>query len=186
MSPSHGFEDALIRLLSSVGEDPTRPGLQETPLRVKEWYEEFFWGVTKDPLEYLAHGFQEQHSDPVLLRDIPFYSMCEHHLLPFFGFANLAYIPNGWIAGHSSLVSTLETLAHRPQLQERLTRQTAETLVKGLEADGAAVVLRAEHLCMTMKGTYKPRTVMVTVATRGVFQNGQVSREHLLELARKG
>ena len=112
--------------------------------------------------------------------------MCEHHLLPFFGFANLAYTPNGWIAGHSRLVSTLETLAHRPQLQERLTRQTAETLVKGLEADGAAVVLRAEHLCMTMKGTYKPRTVMVTVATRGVFQNGQVSREHLLELARKG
>jgi len=186
MRSSHNFEDALSQLLSSIGEDPARPGLRDTPLRVKEWYEEFFWGVAKDPVEHLAHGFQEQHSDPVLLRDIPFFSMCEHHLLPFFGFANLAYIPNGWIAGNSRLVAALETLAHRPQLQERLTRQTAETLIRGLAADGAAVILRAEHLCMTMKGTQRPKTVMVTVATRGNFQNGRVSRNDLLELTRKG
>lgn len=186
MLQTHTIEDAVERLLSAVGEDPTREGLRATPRRVAEMYRELFRGLHEDPLEVLTTGFAEDHHDPVMLRNIPFYSICEHHFIPFFGTAHLAYIPTGWVVGASQMVRALEVLTHRPQLQERLTRQMADALHRGLQADGVAVVISAEHLCMSMRGVQKPGTQVVTVATRGDFRNSGFTRQEFLQMVRQG
>ena len=172
MIQQQAIEECTTRLLEAIGEDPRRDGLRDTPRRVAAMYRELFQGLGQDPLEVLVTGFEEEHQESVVLRDIPFYSTCEHHLLPFFGVAHLGYIPNGWVVGASKLVRALETLARRPQLQERLTRQLADTLFEGLKPDGVAVVISAEHLYMSMRGICKPSTKIVTSATRGSFQTG--------------
>jgi len=143
-------------------------------------YRELFSGVHQDPSQELLTGFEEGHYDLVILRDIPFYSMCEHHLVPFFGTAHIGYLPNGRVVGVSKMVRALEVLTHRPQLQERLTTQLADTLFATLQADGVAVVLKAEHLCMSMRGVQKPGTLVVTSAIRGTFRRGSLARREIL------
>ena len=182
MRSSHNFEDALSQLLSSIGEDPARPGLRDTPLRVKEWYEEFFWGVAKDPVEHLAHGFQEQHSDPVLLRDIPFFSMCEHHLLPFFGKCHVGYVPSEKVIGLSKIPRLVDMFARRLQVQERLTQQIAETIEEYAEPKGVGVIIQAQHLCMMMRGVEKQNTQVTTSSLLGKFRQDQRSRAEFLNL----
>ena len=186
MIQQQAIEECTTRLLEAIGEDPRRDGLRETPSRVAAMYREIFQGLGRDPLDALTTGFQEDHQEPVILRDIPFYSICEHHLLPFFGVAHLGYIPNGWVVGASKLVRALETLARRPQIQERLTRQLADSLFQGLKPDGVAVVLTAEHLCMSMRGVRKPGTQIVTSAIRGSFQTIPFNGKEFLKLVHKG
>ena len=145
-------------------------------------YRELFSGVDCNPIEELAVGFEESYRDLVALRGIPFHSMCEHHLVPFFGTADVGYIPNGRVVGVSKIVRVLEILAHRPQIQERLTTELAETLYGGLEATGVAVVLKAEHLCMSMRGVQKPGTQVVTSVVRGVFPHFSASENEIQDL----
>jgi len=161
---------AVGEILVAIGEDPNREGLLGTPRRVAEMYREVFCGLQADPREVLAVGFEEGHQEMIVLRDIPFYSMCEHHLLPFHGVAHIGYIPKGRVVGISKLARVVEILARRLQLQERLTSQIADTIVEGLRPRGVAVVIQAEHLCMTMRGIKKPGTVVVTSANRGLFR----------------
>jgi GTP cyclohydrolase IA len=161
---------AVLEILLAIGEDPTREGLIETPRRIAEMYREVFSGLQADPREVLTVGFEEGHQEMIVLRDIPFYSMCEHHLLPFHGVAHIGYIPKGRVVGISKLARVVETLARRPQLQERLTSQIADTIVNGLKPQGVAVVVQAEHLCMTMRGIKKPGALVVTSANRGLFR----------------
>ncbi|MBI4337844.1 MAG: GTP cyclohydrolase I FolE [Chloroflexi bacterium] len=173
---------SVAALLQAIGEDPEREGLRDTPRRVAEMYRELFAGLGKDPRDELSVGFAEEHQGVVLLRDIPFFSMCEHHLLPFFGHAHIGYVPSGRVVGASKLVRAFEVLAHRPQLQERLTHQMAEALEAALRPEGVGVVVAAEHLCMTMRGVKKPGTLIVTSAARGSFATSPVSRGELLTL----
>ena len=140
------------RLLEAVGDDPSREGLVDTPRRIAEMYSEIFEGLAEDPASYLKVGFEVAHDEMVILRNIPFYSMCEHHLLPFHGEAHMGYLPEGRVVGISKLARVVEAYARRPQIQERLTSQVAETVMEALQADGVAVVVEAEHLCMTMRG----------------------------------
>ncbi|MEE8443309.1 MAG: GTP cyclohydrolase I, partial [Dehalococcoidia bacterium] len=135
------IENAIADILRLIGEDLERPGIKDTPKRVAKMYRDLFSGIDQDPSEELVVGFEEGHHDLVILRDIRFYSMCEHHLIPFYGTANIGYLPNGRVVGVSKIVRALEVLTHRPQLQERLTAQLADTLIKALQADGVAVVL---------------------------------------------
>src|SRR3990172_7495804 len=158
---------AVREILEAIGEDATREGLRETPRRIAEMYEELFAGLHQDPREVLSTGFQEPHREMVILKGIPFYSLCEHHFLPFHGQAHVGYVPEGRIVGMSKIARAVDILAHRPQMQERLTSQIADAMMEGLAADGVAVVIEAEHLCMTMRGVQKPGTVMVTSAIRG-------------------
>jgi GTP cyclohydrolase I len=176
------IKQAIQSILEAIGEDLNRPGLRETPQRVAKMYEELFSGMGQDPREVLSTGFEENHQEVVVLRDIPFYSMCEHHLLPFFGVAHIGYIPKGWIVGASKLVRALEVVAHRPQIQERLTGQMADAVYDAVHADGVVVVVSAEHLCMSMRGVHKPGTHIVTVATRGSFPKQSLDRSELLAL----
>ena len=176
------IENAIADLLRFIGEDPQRPGLKDTPRRVAEMYQDLFSGVHQDPSQELLVGFEEGHHDLVVLRNIPFYSMCEHHLIPFFGSAHIAYLPNGRVVGVSKMVRALEVLTHRPQLQERLTAQLADTLFAALQAEGVAVVLKAEHLCMSMRGVQKPGTLVVTSAIRGTFRKGSLARREILAI----
>jgi GTP cyclohydrolase I len=170
---------AVEELLLAIGEDPSREGLAQTPRRIAEMYREVFCGLQADPREALAVGFEEGHQEMIVLRDIPFYSMCEHHLLPFHGVAHIGYIPKGRVVGISKLARVVEILARRPQLQERLTSQIADTIVDGLQPQGVAVVVRAEHLCMTMRGIKKPGTIVVTSANRGHFRRMATRAEFL-------
>jgi GTP cyclohydrolase I len=160
--------------------------LAETPRRIAESYEEIFGGLSVDLEELLQVGFEEGHNEMVVLRDVPFFSMCEHHLLPFHGIAHVAYVPRGRVVGISKLARLVEAVARRPQLQERLTSQIADTLMRALEPDGVAVALEAEHLCMTMRGIKKPGSRMVTSAMRGTFQNQIETRNEFLALVRPG
>lgn len=178
------IERAVVEIIKALGEDPSREGLVGTPRRIAEMYSELFSGLDMDPKEELAVGFEEGHREMVILKDIPFYSMCEHHLLPFYGVAHLGYIPNskGRVVGASKLARVVEILAKRPQLQERLTSQIADTLMEGLEPDGVAVVIRAEHLCMTMRGIKKQGSNVVTSATRGLFRRKAATRAEFLSL----
>jgi GTP cyclohydrolase I len=169
-------------MIEAIGEDPGREGLQETPRRIAEMYEELFAGVHADPTEELRVGFEEGHREMVVLKDIPFYSMCEHHFLPFFGVVHVGYIPNGRVVGISKIARLVEILSKRPQLQERMTSQIADTILETLKPDGVAVVVRAEHLCMTMRGTKKPGTNVVTSAMRGSFSKSAVTRGEFLSL----
>lgn len=173
---------AVIEMLSAIGDDPTREGLRETPRRISDMYLEIFEGLGSDPREHLRVGFEVAHDEMVILRNIPFYSMCEHHLLPFHGEAHVGYVPDGRVVGISKLARVVETCARRPQVQELLTSQVAETIMAGLKPDGVAVVIDAEHLCMTMRGVQKPGSRMVTSAMRGSFRKSPVTRAEFLSL----
>ncbi|MCL6429303.1 MAG: GTP cyclohydrolase I FolE [Anaerolineae bacterium] len=173
---------AVRELIEAIGEDPEREGLRDTPRRIADMYAEIFSGVGTDPLRELDVTFQENHEEMVILRDIPFYSVCEHHFLPFHGVAHVGYIPKGRILGISKIARLVEVLARRPQLQERLTGQIADALMEGLQPAGVAVVIEAEHLCMTMRGIRKPGTIVVTSATRGIFRTRAVTRNEFMAL----
>ena len=173
---------AVRDIIRGVGEDPDREGLRETPRRVADMYAEVFSGLLQDPADVLRVGFEEGHQELVLVKDIPFYSMCEHHFLPFHGVAHIGYIPNGRVVGLSKLARALEILARRPQLQERLTSQLADAIMSALEPSGVAVVVNAEHLCMTMRGVRKPGSKTVTSAVRGVFQRSASTRAEFMTL----
>ena len=179
------IEQSISTILESIGEDPTREGLRETPNRVARMYQSLFSGVGLDPETAIDAVFEADSHDPVVLANVPFYSMCEHHLLPFFGLAHLAYIPNGKIAGLSKLARALEIAARRPQVQERLTSQVADAIYSALDPDGVVVEVEAEHLCMSMRGIQKPGSRVVTSAVRGRFENCALGREGLLALVRR-
>jgi GTP cyclohydrolase I len=180
------IETAANLIIEAIGEDPKREGLLGTPQRIAAMYCEIFRGIEVDAKEDLSVGFEEGHREMVILRNIPFYSMCEHHLLPFYGIAHVGYIPNeyGRIVGISKLARVVDTYAKRPQLQERMTTQIADTIMETLKPDGVAVVLEAEHLCMTMRGIEKPGSNVVTSATRGTFRSRSVTRAEFLSLVR--
>ena len=172
----------MREIIDAMGEDPQREGLADTPRRIADMYAELFAGLCHDPREVLSGGFSDVSEDMVILRDIPFYSLCEHHFLPFFGSAHVGYVPNGRLVGISKIARALDILAKRPQVQERLTRQMADALLEALDADGVAVVLEAEHLCLSMRGARKPGSRVVTSAVRGPFAKGSVGRGQFLAL----
>src|SRR5581483_7188098 len=174
------IERAVRDVLTAVGENPSREGLRDTPNRVARMYREIFSGLSADPRDELSATFEEDHAEMVILRDIPFYSMCEHHLLPFYGVVHAGYIPNGRVVGISKIARVVEIFAKRPQLQERMTTQIAETINSALKPEGVAVVIRAEHLCMTMRGIKKPGTNIMTSAMRGRFRDSEVTRGEFL------
>ena len=171
------IERAVKDILEAIGEDPEREGLIETPRRAAKFYEEAFAGMNTDPSDNLSVLFSENHEEMVIIKDIPLYSMCEHHLLPFYGQVHIAYIPrNGKVAGLSKLARVADDFAKRPQLQERLTSQIADTIKKKLNAQGVLVVIEAEHMCMTIRGIRKPGSKTVTSAVRGLFQTSAATR----------
>jgi len=173
-------------ILLAIGEDPQREGLKETPQRVAKMYGEVFGGLKQDPKKVFKIFKNESHEEMVLLKDIPFQSMCEHHLLPFIGRAHVGYIPSkGRLSGLSKLARLVEVLSRRPQVQERLTGDVANTIMEVLKPQGAIVVIEAEHLCMTMRGVRKAGAVMVTSAVRGIFAESDVTRKEALALLRK-
>jgi len=176
---------AVREIIQAVGEDPDREGLIETPRRVAEMYAEVFSGLREDPADVLRVGFEEGHQELVLVKDIPFYSMCEHHFLPFHGVAHIGYIPNGRVVGLSKLARALEILARRPQLQERLTSQLADVIMATLEPAGVAVVITAEHLCLSMRGVRKPGSKTATSAMRGVFRREAATRAEFMSLIKE-
>lgn len=179
------IEEAVKMILEAVGEDPTREGLLDTPKRVARMYEEVFQGMNEDPKKHLQTVFGEDHEELVLVRDIPFYSLCEHHLVPFYGKAHVGYIPKGGkVTGLSKLARTVEVVARRPQLQERITSTIANSIVETLEPHGVIVVLEAEHMCMTMRGIKKPGAQTVTSAVRGTFEKDAAARAEVLSLIR--
>ncbi|MFC1549355.1 GTP cyclohydrolase I FolE [Nitrospirota bacterium] len=180
------IEDGVKLILEGIGEDPKRPGVKDTPQRVAEMYAEIFSGLDsvseKDILKPIAG---ESHDEMILIKDIPFYSVCEHHLLPFIGKAHIAYIPSGDIVGLSELAKALEYFAKRPQVQERLTTQLADLIMKKVKPKGTMVVIDAEHLCMSMRGIKKPGSRTVTSAVRGIFRTKTNTREEMLSLIKK-
>lgn len=178
------LERIVGELIRAVGEDPTRDGLRDTPRRIASMYRELFEGLHQDPVAALSVGFEEAHDEMVVLREIPFYSMCEHHFLPFHGQAHVGYLPDGRIVGLSKIARAVEIFARRPQVQERLTGQIAETIERVLGARGVGVVIEAEHLCMTARGVRKPGAKMVTSAMRGRFRDDVNTRQEFLELIR--
>ncbi len=180
------IEQAVTTILTAVGEDPNREGLRDTPKRVARMYEELFSGLTEDPASHLDIGFTENYDEMVVLRDIPFYSMCEHHLLPFMGQAHVAYIPDGKVAGLSKLARVVEAFARRPQVQERLTSQIAEMLMDKLQAKGVGVIIEATHTCMTIRGVKKPGSVMVTSSMLGLFRTNLATRSEAMQLLTGG
>lgn len=173
---------AVREILAAVGEEPDREGLQQTPMRVARMYAEIFAGLRQDPAEYLRTAFVEEYDELVILRDIPFHSMCEHHLLPFEGMAHLGYLPDGRIVGISKLARVVDAFARRPQVQERLTNQIADILMQQLMAKGVAVILEATHSCMTCRGVKKPGSIMVTSAMRGRCKSDARTRGEVLML----
>jgi len=176
------LEEAVREIIRAIGEDPNRQGLQETPGRVARMYEELFGGLTEDPAQHLTAEFVEKYDEMVILRDIPFYSVCEHHLLPFMGKAHIAYLPRGKVVGLSKLARVVESFARRPQVQERLTSQIAELLMNRLDAKGVGVILEATHTCMTIRGVKKPGSVMVTSAMLGTFRSNLATRTEAITL----
>ena len=173
------IEAAVREILLAIGEDPDRDGLQDTPARVARAYEEFFSGLHADPADVLGTTFDIAHSEMVLVKDIPFYSTCEHHLVPFHGVAHVGYIPgaDGKVTGLSKLARVLDVYARRPQVQERLTTQVVEALEEHLNPRGAIVVIEAEHMCMSMRGVRKPGAKTVTSAVRGQLKNAATRAE---------
>ncbi len=176
------IEQAVTSIIEALGEDPKREGLAGTPRRIAEMYTEVFDGTHRDPREELQVGFEEEHHEMVIFKDIPFYSMCEHHFLPFYGVVHIGYIPSGRVVGASKMGRVVEILAKRPQLQERLTTLIADTIIEALQPQGVAVVVQAEHLCMTMRGIKKPGSNIVTSATRGLFRRSPATRSEFLSL----
>lgn len=180
------IETAVREILIAIGENPDREGLAQTPRRVADAYAEIFAGLHVDAATLLEVGFEEGHEEMVLLRDIPFFSTCEHHLLPFHGSASVAYVPRGRVVGISKIARLVDSVARRPQLQERLTSEIADTLMSALEPHGVGVTVSAEHLCMTMRGIKKPGSRMVTSAMRGTFRSQDETRAEFLALLRDG
>ena len=176
------IEAAVREILLAVGEDPDREGLQETPARVARMYAELFAGLHRDPGEVLRKTFTQKYDEMVLVKDIRFASICEHHLLPFFGKAHIAYLPKGKIVGLSKLPRLVDAVARRPQVQERITEELADLLVEELSPRGVAVILEATHTCMTVRGVRKPDSLCTTSAMRGVFRDNPSSRSELMAL----
>ena len=178
------IKKAITSIIEAIGEDPKKEGLIDTPTRVAEMYAELFMGLDKDPKEELAVGYELGHREMVIVRDIPFYSMCEHHLLPFYGTAHIGYLPDiqGRVVGLSKLARVVEIIASRPQIQERMTTEIADAIMDGLNPSGVAVVVRAEHLCMIMRGVKKPGSNIITSAVRGVFRTRPEIRTEFLSL----
>ena len=179
------IQDAIRTVLVAIGEDPQREGLADTPRRIAEMYGELFSGIGQDPSVVLTTSFDEDCDEAVILRDVPFHSICEHHFLPFFGSAHIAYIPTGRVAGASKLARALDILASRPQIQERLTGQLADTLYDTLQPSGAAVIISAEHMCMSIRGARKPGSKIVTTAARGSLKTEHTVRQDILALLRE-
>jgi GTP cyclohydrolase I len=185
--PSDGVDQVRIQkavreILLAVGEDPDREGLRETPARVARMYAELFCGLHSDARIHLRKTFGQKYEEMVLVKDIEFSSMCEHHLLPFTGRAHVAYLPNGRVAGLSKIARVVETLARRPQVQEQMTEQLADLFMTELNARGVGVVLEASHSCMTIRGVRKPGSITTTSAMRGGFRDNSASRNELLAL----
>ncbi|WP_437228368.1 GTP cyclohydrolase I FolE [Planctomicrobium sp. SH661] len=176
------IERAVREILAAIGEDPDRNGLLETPGRVARMYAELFSGLHSDPARHLKKTFEETYDELVLIRDISFNSMCEHHLLPFIGTAHVGYIPKGSVVGISKLARIVEEISHRPQVQERMTEQVADLLVSELDPKGVIVVIEAEHSCMTIRGIRKPGALTVTSAVRGLFKKNDSSRAEAMSL----
>lgn len=179
---SQRIERAVREILVAIGEDPQREGLRETPARVARMYQELFAGLGLDPARHLAAGFTEAYDEIVILRDIPFNSTCEHHLMPFEGKAHVAYLPAGRMVGISKLARVVDEYAHRPQVQERLTAQVADVIMDVVEPKGVAVVVRATHTCLTCRGIKKAGSVMVTSAVRGRFRSDARTRNEVMAL----
>lgn len=176
------IEKAVNEILLAIGEDTEREGLKATPKRVADMYAELLAGRGQDPKKYLRSVFKEDYDEIVLLRDIPFYSICEHHMMPFIGTAHVAYLPKGMVLGVSKLARIVDCFAHRLQVQERLTSQIADFLMDNLKPKGVAVVLEASHSCITIRGVMKPGSVMITSALRGIFKQDSRSRNEVMGL----
>ncbi len=182
------IERAVREILEAIGEDPDRDGLQRTPQRVAAMYDEIFSGLRDSPDQHLAVTFAADHDEMVMVRDIPLYSMCEHHLVPMMGKAHVAYIPNdnGRITGLSKLARLVQSYSRRPQVQERLTTQIADEIERSLKPKGVLVVIEAEHLCMSMRGVQKPGAITVTSAVRGLFRDNPATRAEALQFIHRG
>jgi GTP cyclohydrolase I len=176
------IEAAVREILLAVGEDPDREGLQETPARVARMYAELFSGLHTEPRQLLSKTFTQKYDEMVVVRDIEFASTCEHHLMPFLGKAHIAYLPAGKIVGLSKLPRVVEALAHRPQVQERMTEELADLLMQELKPRGVGVILEAAHSCMTIRGVRKPGSICTTSAMRGTFRENQATRNELMAL----
>ena len=171
------IEKAAALIIEAVGENPCREGLVKTPTRIASMYEEFLSCSDQDPSEPLSTSFEESHGGMVVLKDIPFYSICEHHFLPFHGKASIGYLPNGRVVGLSKLARTLDIIASRPQLQERLTQQFADVIQESLNPKGVGVIVSAEHMCLSLRGARKPGSKLVTSASRGMIQNDTATQQ---------
>lgn len=179
------IEKAVREILVAIGEDPNRSGIKDTPKRVAKMYAELFAGLHKDPGREITVFYNEDHEEMIMVKNIPFYSMCEHHLIPFIGKAHVVYIPTkGRVTGLSKLVRVIEGFAKRPQVQEKLTSQIADCLMDRLQPRGVLVVIEAEHLCMSMRGVKKPGAITITSAVRGVLQKNAKTRSEALSLIR--
>ena len=176
------IEKAVREILLAIGENPDREGLLETPARVARMYEEIFSGLDQDPAIHLKKFFTEEYNEVVLVKDISFNSMCEHHLMPFFGKVHIGYIPGGKVIGLSKMARVVETIARRPQIQERMTESIANLMVDKLHVKGVAVIVEAVHTCMTMRGVRKPGSKCVTSALKGVFMKNPAARSELMTL----
>ncbi|BAC64054.1 putative GTP cyclohydrolase [Streptococcus pyogenes SSI-1] len=179
-------EAAIYQFLEAIGENPNREGLLDTPKRVAKMYAEMFLGLGKDPKEEFTAVFKEHHEDVVIVKDISFYSVCEHHLVPFYGKAHIAYLPSdGRVTGLSKLARAVEVASKRPQLQERLTSQIADALVEALNPKGTLVMVEAEHMCMTMRGIKKPGSKTITTTARGLYKESRAERQEVISLMTK-
>ena len=176
------IERAVREILAAVGEDPDREGLRETPARVARMYRELFSGLHSDPRVHLKKFFTEKYDEMVLVKDIAFNSMCEHHMLPFIGKAHIGYIPSGKVVGLSKLARVVEEVSHRPQVQERMTEEIANLLIDELQVKGVAVVIEASHSCMAIRGVRKPESICVTSAMKGIFRSNLSSRSEVMQL----
>ncbi|MGQ0636857.1 MAG: GTP cyclohydrolase I FolE [Planctomycetaceae bacterium] len=176
------IELAVREILAAIGEDPQREGLRDTPARVARMYAELFSGLRARPAQHLERVFEEKYDELVLVKDITFNSLCEHHLLPFTGVAHVGYLPRGKVAGLSKLARVVDDISRRPQVQERMTHQIADLLATELDAKGVIVVLEATHTCMTIRGVRKPGSIMVTSAVRGLFKSNEATRAEAMAL----
>lgn len=187
MTQEEKVQQGIAAILTAIGENLQREGLRDTPDRVARMYTELFSGTGVDPAEAFTTVFDEKHDKGiVILKDVSFYSICEHHLLPFFGSVHMGYIPSGKVCGASNLARALELTTHRLQLQERMTSQLADAIWSALNPDGVAVVVEAQHLCMTMRGVRKPGSQIVTSAVRGPFSSGQMNSTEFLSMVQRG
>lgn len=187
MIDTEEIKKAVTSIIKAIGEDPEREGLKGTPGRVAEMYNEIFMGLDTDPKSVLSVEFTEGHREMIIFKDIPFYSMCEHHMLPFYGTAHVGYIPNesGRVVGASKIARVVEIVARRPQIQERMTSQVADAINEALKPDGVGVVIQAEHLCMMMRGIKKPGSSLRTSALRGTFRSNPTTRAEFISLINK-